>query len=71
MKPDFVVDNSVVMAWCFEDESNPYSDAVLESLEDHLAIVPGIWPLEVVNVLLVAESKKRIKKPAPPCFYQA
>jgi len=55
----FVVDNSVVMSWCFEDERNSYCDAVLESLADGEAFVPGMWPLEVGNVLLVAERKKR------------
>jgi predicted nucleic acid-binding protein len=58
----FVVDNSVVMAWCFEDETNRYADAVLESLMESSAVVPSIWPLEVGNVLLVAEWKKRLSE---------
>jgi len=56
----FVVDNSVVMSWCFEDEGDGYAEAVLESLEAGRAFVPAIWPLEVGNVLLVAERKKRL-----------
>ena len=56
----FVVDNSIVMTWCFKDEADPYADAVLKSLTDNEAIVPAIWPLEVVNVLLVAERRKRL-----------
>jgi hypothetical protein len=55
MSARFVVDNSVVMSWCFEDEGNGYAEAVLESLEDREAFVPAIWPLEVENILLVAE----------------
>lgn len=58
----FVVDNSVVMAWCFEDETCEYTDTVLERLEDGEAVVPAIWPLEVGNVLLVAERKARLGK---------
>ena len=58
----FVVDNSVVMAWCFKDESNPYADSVLDRLLGSEAVVPSIWPLEVVNVLLVAERRKRISE---------
>jgi len=58
----FVIDNSVVMSWCFKDEANDYADAVLEKLTTARAIVPAIWPLEVVNVLLVAERKKRLKQ---------
>ncbi len=56
----FVADNSVLMAWCFQDEANEYADSVLAHLSDGKAFVPSIWPLEVVNVLLVAERKKRI-----------
>ena len=29
MGESFVVDNSVVMSWCFKDETNQYADAVL------------------------------------------
>ncbi|MGB9498595.1 MAG: type II toxin-antitoxin system VapC family toxin [Dissulfuribacterales bacterium] len=60
MNKSFVVDNSVVMAWCFKDEINLYADSVLGSLEHFTAIVPSIWPLEVGNVLLVAERKNRL-----------
>ena len=62
MADDFVVDNSVVMAWCFDDESSPYTDAVQQLLIEDTAYVPSIWPLEVANVLRVAERKERISK---------
>ncbi len=62
MSARFVVDNSVVMSWCFEDEGNRYTDAVLESLEFGEAFVPAIWPLEAGNVLLAAERKKRLSE---------
>jgi predicted nucleic acid-binding protein len=62
MSGDFVVDNSIVMAWCFEDEATKYTDTVQEMLINNRAFVPSIWPLEVANVLLVAERKKRISK---------
>jgi len=57
-----VLDNSIVMAWCFEDESNALADSVLELLQTTSAIVPAIWPLEVGNVLLVAERKRRLSE---------
>ncbi len=60
MDQRFVVDNSVVMAWCFKDESSAYADRVLESLSESSAAVPPIWPLEVVNVLLAAERRNRL-----------
>ena len=62
MSEDFVVDNSVVMTWCFKDETSQYADAVLDSLEVAKAFVPSIWPLEVGNVLLVAERKNRLSE---------
>jgi len=61
MKHAVVIDNSVVMSWCFEDEANQYTDNVLESLKYVRAIVPVIWPLEVGNVLVVAERKGRLR----------
>jgi predicted nucleic acid-binding protein len=60
MAQRFVVDTSVVMAWCFKDVGTPYADRVLESLTASSALVPPIWPLEVVNVLLAAERRKRL-----------
>ena len=68
MATQFVVDNSVVMSWCFKDETNNYADAVLNRLTKVSAIVPLIWPLEVVNVLLSAERQKRLSKSASMRF---
>ena len=62
MADDFVIDNSVVMAWCFHDEASAYTDFALDQLVENTAFVPAIWPLEVTNVLLVAERKKKIGK---------
>jgi predicted nucleic acid-binding protein len=62
MVEHFVVDNSVVMSWCFKDETNNYADTVLDRLTEAAAVVPSIWPLEVVNVLLVAERQKRLSE---------
>jgi len=58
----FVLDASVTMAWCFEDEANAYADAVLDSLTAVTALAPAVWPLEIGNVLAVAERRKRIDK---------
>ena len=68
--PCFVLDNSVVMSWCFEDESSEYADMVLESLETSEAAVPSIWPLEVGNVLLVAERRNRIDEASSNRFLE-
>jgi predicted nucleic acid-binding protein len=50
------------MSWFFEDETNKYADAVLDNLIGATAVVPSIWPLEVVNVLTVAERQKRLSE---------
>lgn len=56
----FVLDCSVAMAWCFEDEADRYGDAVLTALGSGTAVVPAVWPFEVANVLLVAERRRRL-----------
>ena len=57
----FVVDNSVVMAWGL-DERNRYADAVMDLVSEAEVLVPGIWPLEFANALLVAERRKRLSE---------
>ncbi|HEY5230790.1 MAG TPA: type II toxin-antitoxin system VapC family toxin, partial [Galbitalea sp.] len=56
----FVIDTSLAMAWCFEDEATPPTEAVLDRLREDQAVVPAIWPLEIANVLLVAERRGRL-----------
>ena len=62
MVKHFVIDNSVVMSWCFKDETNKYAEGILHRLSEATAFAPSIWPLEIVNVLLVAERKKRLSE---------
>lgn len=62
MSNQFVLDNSVVMAWCFQDQTNKYTEAVLDKLETAEAYAPAIWPLEVGNVLLAAERRNLLSK---------
>ena len=59
MEP-FVVDASLTLSWCFEDEATPYSRSVLATLETTYAVVPALWSFEVANVLACAERKQRI-----------
>jgi predicted nucleic acid-binding protein len=57
----FVLDASVAVAWCFDDEATKFTEGVLDLISDGAeALVPSIWPLEVANALLVAERSKRI-----------
>ncbi|NJR61129.1 MAG: type II toxin-antitoxin system VapC family toxin [Cyanobacteria bacterium CRU_2_1] len=56
----FVLDCSVAISWCIQDEHNIYADAVFTLLSGgNQAIIPGIWWLEIINVLLVAERRQR------------
>jgi predicted nucleic acid-binding protein len=56
---EFVLDCSVTMAWYFKDEADPYSREVRKALGGARAVVPGLWPLEVANILVLAERRKR------------
>ena len=56
----FVVDASVALAWCFEDEATPQTEAVLDRLSHDTAVVPSLWELEVSNVLLAGERRDRL-----------
>ncbi len=60
----FVLDCSAAMAWCFEEEHREESAAILARLEKEEAHVPAIWPLEIANVLLVAERRLGAMEPA-------
>lgn len=56
----FVVDASVTLAWCFEDEASPQTETILDMLSDDTAVVPSLWELEVSNVLLLGERRRRL-----------
>ncbi len=64
----FVVDASVTMSWCFEDEATPYTESVLERLRGSSAVAPAIWPLEIANILLLGERRGRIPRPKTESF---
>lgn len=55
-----VIDASIALAWCFEDEASPDTDAIAETVRRSGAIVPGLFQLEVGNILLQAERKRRL-----------
>lgn len=55
-----ILDASVTMAWCFEDETSQFSEATLDAVVESGAHVPSLWILEVINVLLIGERRKRL-----------
>lgn len=57
----FVLDASIALAWCFEDEKTAATERVLKLFLREEAFVPPLWPLEVSNALLAATRARRIK----------
>ena len=57
-----MLDCSVALAWCFRRQGDRYTDSVLGSLAVDRALVPALWPLEVANVLLVAERRRQLTR---------
>jgi predicted nucleic acid-binding protein len=58
----FVLDASIALCWCFEDESDEYALGVLRKLRSSEALVSSLWPTEVTNALATAERSKRIDR---------
>ncbi|MFN0305805.1 MAG: type II toxin-antitoxin system VapC family toxin [Burkholderiales bacterium] len=56
----FVLDSSVSLAWCFEDEHTAATDVLLERIVESGAAAPSLWPLEVLNGLAMAERRRRV-----------
>jgi len=48
------------MSWCFDDEKVEHSQNILSLFKQMKSVVPSIWPLEISNVLRVAERQERI-----------
>ena len=56
----FVLDASIALAWCFDDEATPETTALLDRLTTEVAYVPELWSLELGNILIGALKRKRI-----------
>ena len=56
----FVLDRSVTLSWCFEDERLEATDALLKQVVESGAEAPSLWPLEILNALSMAERRRRI-----------
>ena len=56
----FVLDCSIAVTWCFDDEASDEADALLDHLQEQGAAVPSLFPLELGNILALAERRGRI-----------
>jgi predicted nucleic acid-binding protein len=57
----FVVDASVIVAWCLEDETSDVADAAVERLFAEGGVSPAHWPVEVANALHSAVRRGRLQ----------
>jgi predicted nucleic acid-binding protein len=57
---DFVVDASVSAAWFLPQEATAFTEVALQATTTHTVWVPALWQLEVGNLLLSAQRRKRI-----------
>lgn len=57
--PGLVVDASVAGGWFIGDEVSELADAALDFVVESGALVPGLWPYEIANMLVVAERRQR------------
>jgi predicted nucleic acid-binding protein len=69
----FVLDNSVVMRWLLNDASRErlaYASKVLDLLTDEsgAALVSGVWPLEVANVIVKAQARGLVTEARAAAF---
>ena len=55
-----VIDASLALTWCFDDQATPETDRLLDRVRDDGAVAPALWRLELANVLLQAEKRGRI-----------
>ena len=58
----FVLDCSVAANWFFKDETSPAAQAALDAIRTEPAIVPGLFFVELANVLTVGERRGRLKR---------
>ena len=64
----FVLDASLALAWCFDDEQTAFTAAVLAALPTLGAAVPTLWIHEVTNGLRSAQRANRITEHGVAAF---
>ena len=61
MSASFIVDASVGFAWVYQGQATPETDRLLNEVADGaIVIVPALWFLEMSNVLLMAQRRRRL-----------
>lgn len=60
--PGIVVDASVSAAWFLPNEATPFTEAALQATAITDVWVPALWLLEIGNLMLNAQRRKRINE---------
>ena len=55
-----VLDNSVILSWCLQDQTDPVAEQAMLRVVEHGAVVPGIWWYELRNALVMNERRGRL-----------
>jgi predicted nucleic acid-binding protein len=67
----FVLDASLTLAWVFDEEETERSREVLGRMTEEAVVVPGVWPLEVVNAVVSGRRSGRFTEEAAGLFVEA
>jgi len=54
-----VIDASIALTWCFEDEVTEATEAIGTLVDSEGAVVPDLWRLEVANILEIGVRRGR------------
>ena len=66
----FVADNSVIVGWFVESQSNAYSRELLDRAAKEEVHVPMIWRAEFASVLLVFSHNRRLQPKQVPVIIE-
>jgi predicted nucleic acid-binding protein len=67
----FVLDASIGLTWCFPDEEAQKAQEISERIATgDTVLVPGIWPYEILNALLVGEKRRRLTRELTRAFIE-
>jgi predicted nucleic acid-binding protein len=58
----FVLDSSVALSWCFQDEQSPESLELLNLAKVSAVFVPSFWHVEMANILGRAFRAQRLSE---------
>ncbi len=64
MSARLVLDVSVALTWCFEDEMTSERIDFLDLLKDASIVVPPLWHVELANALIQGHRRGRIDQAA-------